>query len=506
MKKTEKLSIKVLDSHNGEYVESVGSRFQNAILTTVLFRAETDCHDTPVSKKTVYAFYNKLEQTEGHLFFLSLPLEGMSVVYIVPTPDVITPSISMEKGTLRISCGDYPVYRGTCSCGAEAALCRSWYRTLYKPQKLVSMSNTWGERGGREVVTEEFVRREIECAQRLGVDVVQVDDGWQKQAPNTYDKQGLRVFEGDFWDVQSAVFPHGIESITSYATNHGVETGLWFAPHSRNDFEYFDRDIAILRRAFEKWGFRYFKLDMLQLNSVSQCKRAEEFLNAILSLGTDVTVELDVTADRRLGYLASAPYGTLFVENRYSAWANYYPHATLRNLWRLAEFIPTSKLQFELLNPARFTEKYLDNDPLRPALYDVDYLFASVMVSNPLFWMEMQHLSERESERLTAIVSTWKKWRNELVLADVRPIGEEPSGCALTGFVAETEDAVHVILLREVTDRNTFNVAIDADLEAPTLIASNSEVDTCIDNNVLTATLSLPRAYAWLRFARKSKM
>lgn len=505
MIKTEKLSKQVFNNINGEYVEQVGKRFKNAILNTVLFRAETDLHDNPISKKTVYVYLNKLEQTEGHIFILSLPAEGGSVVYIVPTPDLITPTISMENGILSIKCGDYPVYRGTCRSGEEAALCRSWYRTLYTPQKLVAMSNTWGDRGGREVVTEQFVRREIECAKQLGVDAVQVDDGWQNQAPNTYDEQGFRVFEGDFWDVQSAAFPSGIESITPYAREHGVETGLWFAPHSRNDFERYDRDIAILRRAYREWGFRYFKLDMLQLNSISQCKRAEEFFDEILSFGTDVSVELDVTYDRRLGYLASAPYGTLFVENRYSAWANYYPHSTLRNLWRLAEFIPTSKLQFELLNPTRFTEKYATDDPLRPELYDIDYLFASVMVSNPLFWMEMQHLPSQETERLSAIVSIWKKWRNELVNADVRPIGEEPSGCALTGFAAETEDAFHVILLREVTERNTFSLVIDADLESPALLASNTDVDTHKEGNILTVTLSDSRAYAWLRLARKIK-
>lgn len=503
MIESKNLSIQAFDGVNGEYVERVGSRFQTAIVTAVVFRAETDYHDTPVSKKTVYVFRNKLEQVEGHLFFLSLPTEGLSVVYIVPTPDLITPSISMEKGTLRIVCGDYPVYRGTCRCGEEAKLCRRWYRTLYKPKKLVTMSNTWGDRGGRAVVTEAFLREEIDCAKQLGVDVVQVDDGWQKQAPNTYDEQGLRVFEGDFWDVQSEIFPHGIESITPYAAKHGVETGLWFAPHSRNDFEYFDRDLSVLRRAYEEWGFRYFKLDMLQLNRVSQCKRAEEFLDEILSFGDDTTVELDVTADQRLGYLASAPYGTLFVENRYSAWANYYPHATLRNLWRLSEFIPSSKLQFELLNPTRFAEKYAKDDLLRPDRYDIDYLFASVMVANPLLWMEMQHLSVREAERLAAIISTWKQWRGELVRADVCPIGEEPSGCSLTGFAAETEGALHVILLRESTDRSTLNLPIGLDLEAPTLLASNTEVDVRTENNLLTATLSAPRAYAWLRFARK---
>lgn len=501
---TARLDIQRQESCGGEYCEEVGTRFKNAVLNAVLFRAQTDRHDTPVSQKKTYVYRGKAEPTQGHIFIFSLPAEQMSVVYIVPTPDIITPTLSMDKGMLRIACGDYPVYRGRCAMGEEAFLCRSWYRSLYHPHKLVTMSNTWGDRGGRDVVTEDFVRGEIEWAERLGVDAVQVDDGWQRNAPNIYDEDGLHVFDDDFWAVRQEVFPHGIESITPYATAHGVETGLWFAPHSRGDFAHFDRDLAILRRAYTEWGFRYFKLDMLQLNTPAQCKRAEDFLDGILAFGDDVTVELDVTADQRLGYLASAPYGTLFVENRYSAWANYYPHATLRNLWRLAEFIPASKLQFELLNPTRFTEKYREDDLLRPELYDIDYLFASVMVSNPLFWMEMQHLPAREAERLTAIVGKWREWRDELVRADVRPIGEEPSGAALTGFIAETEDSLHLILLREVTDRASFTLAPDAELEAPALIAANTGVETHMEAGAFTARLADPRAYAWIRFPRKA--
>ena len=213
-------------------------------------------------------------------------------------------------------------------------------------------------------------------------------------------------------------------------------------------------------------------------------------------------MELDVTANQRLGYLMGAPHGKLFVENRYTAWGNYYPHATLRNLWRLSEYIPTSKLQMELVNPCRYTEKYRADDVLRPETYGTDYLFASVMVSNPLFWMEMQRLPEREAERLSSIVSVWKNYRDELVRADVRPLCEEPSGASLTGFAATTEDALHLILLREVTDRDTFTVEVGEGFGAPALIASNAETEVMLERGTLTVRLSDPRAYAWIRLTK----
>ena len=60
------------------------------------------------------------------------------------------------------------------------------------------------------------------------------------------------------------------------------------------------------------------------------------------------------------------------------------------------------------------------------------------------------------------------------------------------------------ILLREVTDRNTFCLTVDADFEAPVLLAFNADTDIRAENNGLTVTLSEPRAYAWLHLKRKA--
>ena len=126
-----------------------------------------------------------------------------------------------------------------------------------------------------------------------------------------------------------------MKPLAEYAREHGVELGLWFAPHSRGVFEHFDRDLSVLEKAYRDWSIRYFKLDMISLPTRPHCDKMIELLEKIKSFGEGVSTELDVTADRRLGYLASAPYGTIFVENRYTAWGNYYPYRTLRNIWML---------------------------------------------------------------------------------------------------------------------------------------------------------------------------
>ena len=338
----------------------------------------------------------------------------------------------------------------------------------------------------------------------MGLDVVQIDDGWQKGIPDVYDDEGNRVFDGDFWKVKYDRFPCGIESVSKYARNKGVELGLWFAPESRLNFKSFERDISVLRQAYKEWKIKYFKLDMVKLPNEESAGKMLDFLDEIFSFGEDVSIELDVTADVRLGYLMSAPYGTIFVENRYSAWSNYYPHRTLRNLWLLSRFIPASKFQFELLNPELCTDKYGSDDALRPELYDADYLFASVMYSNPLFWMETQFLSEESRARLKRIIGIWKKHRKAITSADVYPIGEEPSGASMTGFSADTGDEIYVSVFRECTERESFTFDVGHQLTGDCeLLLSNTAVEYSANGSLLTVDFSKMRSYAWFVLKKK---
>ena len=488
--------------YGAKFAEPIADRSAKATLLSVSFKTETDLHNTLVSESVEYGLGDMPIHGRGQIFLLTFAGSDDARVYIVPSPDHVLPTVTIKNGTVEIDAGGYPVICSSCRKDGFQRLCRDWYRSQYKPNSIVAMSNTWGDRGGRDVVSEKFVLDEIDVGAEIGVDVVQVDDGWQKGAPNTYDEEGRRVFEGDFWDLKPNAFPDGIDYLPKYASDRGIKMGLWFAPHSRKCFEHFERDVSVLSQACNQWGYRYFKLDMLQLQDEEQCKKAMELLATIASFENSAEVELDVTADKRLGYLAPAAYGTLFVENRYTAYGNYYPHTTLRNLWKLSSYIPSSKFQFELVNPDRCTEKYSESDALRPVLYDIDYLFATVMVSNPLFWMEMQRLSENCIERLKNIVSVWRGLRDELTSADVSPIGEEPSGASMTGFTASSDNGIHAILFREVTDRDTYTFSLDENFDKAELVCSNTDVAFKAEGNSVTVKFGKKRSYVWLMAKR----
>ena len=272
---------------------------------------------------------------------------------------------------------------------------------------------------------------------------------------------------------------------------------MWFAPDSRNDYAHIERDIAVLKNAYDNWGVRFFKLDMYYVTTDTEKQKMRDILEAIYSFGDDVSVQMDITRHSRLNYLAAKEYGTVFAENRYTYSANSFPHRILRNLWSVGRFIPTSRFQFEIVNPDLNTDKYEKNDPFAPCHYDMDYLFATVMMSNPLFWMELQFLSEKRRGQLKNIMSVWKDIRDDLIKCDVKPIGEKPSGRSLTGFYASGEKADYLIAFREVTDSDT--IVLPTDKTDFTLLATNADTDVKIKDGNIAVTFSKERAYAVIK-------
>ncbi len=279
-----------------------------------------------------------------------------------------------------------------------------------------------------------------------------------------------------------------------------MELGLWFSPDSSGEFKNHEKDAETILSLWRAYGIRTFKLDGINLPS----KRAEtNFLSLLTALvsGSEgkIRFNLDITAQNRLGYLYQKSFGTLFVENRYTDWGNYYPHNTLKNLWCLSRYFPTEKFQFELLNPERNKDKY-PNDPFAPYLYDIDYEFASVMLADPLVWMEMTHLSDENTEKLRKIVALWREHREKLRRATVFPIGDMPSGQAFTGFQAVCGKEGYLVLFRESTLPPPAAYSLPRPAGKLTWLASNGEVSARCDGSSLEMTAQKPRTYAFYQY------
>lgn len=475
------------------------------VARSVNLNAFTDENDTLTDETELHMFARKLfKPLTGEIFFLEDPESGNAYVIISENPDYQTATLNIRGGVVTVENGSCALVLGFCKIGECEALCRAYYRHARKPQQLVTMSNTWGDRNGFERVCRDFILKEIDAARDIGVDIVQIDDGWQVGStadPKRRDEKGRREFSGDFWDLDTERFPNAMREITDYAAKDGIKIGLWFAPDSHGTFELLDRDISVLRRAYDEWGFRFFKLDMYWVLNTAERDQFLKLLQAIYSFGDDVAVQLDVTRNARMNYLSGRQYGTVFVENRYTGSGNSFPHRILRNLWMIGHYLPTSKFQFEMINPELYKECYKDTDPFAPANYDMDYLFASVMLSNPLFWMEMQFLPQNRRRQLDAVMKVWKEHRAALSVGDVKPIGEKPSGRSMTGFsVSRDGKAEYLLLFREVTDRDSaiFEVSVDKTAKAEVLI-SNADAKVEVMDGAVRVQFSKERGYAFVK-------
>lgn len=306
------------------------------------------------------------------------------------------------------------------------------------------MSNTWGDRSRDSRMTEAFLLAEIDAAATLGLTHVQLDDGWQAGlSRNSANRSGQRWedWSAEDWRPHPARFPRGLEPLVARAKARGVRLGLWFNPSQVGDYAAWARDADILIGYWRDHGIASVKIDGVNVPSYAARRNLEAMFERIRrATGGQLVINMDVTAGRRPGYFDTTRYGNIFLENRYTDWANYYPHRSLRNLWMLAAYVPPQGLQLEFLNVARNPAQYAKGDPLAPVAVGQRASFAATWAAQPLAWMELTGLSSRAAEELRDAIGTYREIKDRLHRDAILPVGAEPSGAAWTGFQSVSSD------------------------------------------------------------------
>ncbi len=489
------------------------------------FADQTDCHDNLLTVVESRLAVNEPVRLRGVLFAVECPLtrRGLLLLKLAPLPErrPVPDEVDFEWDTAKFFLrGDrYPWavigYSGGRS-GATRAL-QAYQRELraFRPGRDgLALSNTWGDRNRDQALNESFMLNEISIAAELGIDVCQIDDGWQTGVTVNSCKAaeaGGGVWEGyhsnnpSFWQVHPERFPRGLDPLVRRGAGLGVGLGLWFSPDSSGDFENIDKDLETVCRFEREFGVDWIKIDGVK----SRTRKGEAnlrrfFETAMERTGGKLVFDLDVTAEIRPGYFGMPEFGTLFVENRYSDWHRWWPYATFRNLWQLSRAVLPVRLRFECLNPERNQEKYR-NDPLAPIHYPMDWIFFSIMAASPLIWCELASLSERSRAALRRIVPLWKKYRGELYCGVTLPVGPCPDGTTTSGFVTipPVGEAAHLLLLRDLDSEpeHEFELPFELSGRRCEVIAGDGACDvTGIDR--VSCSLPEERGYLWLRFTR----
>lgn len=279
------------------------------------------------------------------------------------------------------------------------------------------MANTWGSTAeksdAQKAAREENVLVEIASQADLGIDVQQVDDGWQG---NKYDN----------WRTVAERYPDGWTNVRMAAREKGITMGLWAAGQRI--------PLEDLKHNFDQGDFRYYKLDFVNLRNYQQI---EEFFDKIRAfvLYTDhkVRINYDVTENPpRVGYFFAREYGNIYLENRKPVrppHVVYQPCLVLRDAWQVAKYLNLNKFQVTVQNIDRVdrqaSDAYLHNHP---------YCVAITLMGSPIFFQETHYYTDEARDQIRPLLALYKKHREEMYRNYVFPFGEKPDNGSWVGF------------------------------------------------------------------------
>lgn len=508
-------------------IDSVGMNEEHVKVTEVEFYDFTDVRNNAVRKRERLAYfysYGETDAYDGQMFILDAYTKKNSLIMVKESPCAFS-RLADSKYDMKYAIHenahlsgfgadfsgktlftpDMFLYYSTIGVAENpddaAQEYKKYYRLEWKDgdKGTFIMSNTWGDRNGDSRVCHDFACKEADVGKKIGVDIVQLDDGWQsgltknsrfiKSQDEGVWGSGLYKACPDFWVPAPHKFPDGFKKTSDYIISKGAHFGLWFSPDFDNDYENVDKDIEVLTNLYKEYNVTFFKIDGVNVISKKMEINLVKLIETV-SANCDgkVTFDLDITGEqKRWGYLVNKQYGNLFLENRYSKATNYYPFTTLRQIWLLSEFLPSQKFQIEVLNRKLASELYNPEDILAPANYTQDYCFAIAMFACPLIWMEMTGLDKEDLSAISKIAKIHKKIKKDMANLVVTPIGEEPDGLNFSGFTALDKNGKgYALLFRDCTNKSTytFKKALSKGAELEYMYSNFDATAECVNGDI----------------------
>lgn len=359
-------------------------------------------------------------------------------------------------------------------------------------------ANTWGSGAGgdesRRAASEKSVLAELPICAELGIDVLQIDDGWQVPSGQTHWQPGERG-----WRPHPECYPNGWAPVRQRAAELGVRLGLWAAamPISLEE----------LQQAYAEGGFTHFKLDFADLRSRGQLDELIRKVRAFVQwTGHHVRVNWDLTENTpRFGYFFAREYGPVYLENRKPRRppsAVYRPHTVLRDLWQIAHYLNLHRFQCTIQDVARV-------DPGRSDahLHSQQYAVAAALMGLPLFFLETKLLTAEARRQVRELLAVYLQHRAAMFGGLVDPVGDCPDNASWTGFHCHEPgaDSGYLMLFRErLNEQPERSIALGVPprrrLRVTDLVsgvASPVEADT---NGAMALTIDEAPAFRFLHY------
>jgi len=325
------------------------------------------------------------------------------------------------------------------------------------------MANTWGSgdtgANSKYASREENILKEIDVAEEIGVEVVQIDDGWQGSGYKDWRPVKNAIYKNDVPGTkqllpngtQYEVFPEGWENVRREAVKSNIKLGLWnvsWIPFDDLAYNYLNGD------------FRYYKLDFANLESygsyqelISRVRRFTLFSGSKIRINWDVTENMP-----RMGYYFGREYGNIYLENRKPVQPEnvvYRPWLVLRDAWHVAKYANLNKFQITYQNIDMVNKQVSD-----AYLYEHRYCLAATLMGAPLFFQELHLLSKEAKTEIKSLIKVYKQNRAELFNGYVFAIGDEPTNSSWSGFqnVGPDKDGGYLTIFRELNNNEDIKI------------------------------------------------
>lgn len=298
---------------------------------------------------------------------------------------------------------------------------------------LFLLANTWGPANpyGAQFTEEEFLLREIPALADLGVEVLQIDDGWQRSGGGPEAANFLPRYAQGWTPLKQA------------ADRAGLRLGLWVAVRNAR--------VPDMVFNLDQLGFVTWKADFELLANRADYEQRTERLRQVMkhAWGRTQFALCPEYDDQRYGWYYAREYGSIFFQNVQEGLPPHLtmvPYHVLRQHWLMSRYFPANKLQVMLQNPER-TRADLSDAPE----HGHDYCFAMGLPFVPCFFQSAQYLSPRGRDELKPLIRVYKQHREQMFSAFTFPVGDLPDNSSWSGFqMAEPAgDRGYLLLFRE---------------------------------------------------------
>jgi hypothetical protein len=348
------------------------------------------------------------------------------------------------------------LYSGTRRDGSHALKVFDRYRFPVRPKLDVYLAaNTWGSRGAgeasRSAAEEDNILTEIESCADLGIDVLQIDDGWELDP-------GMTDVDHSDWRPAKARFPHGWKKVRTAAEKQGVILGIWHA---------WTAPVERIMENFDRGGFRYFKIDFVNIRFRHQLETLMDKARALFEhAGYAIRINWDLTeVTARVGYFYGREFGQIYPRNSQTPLPGrcrtdhvlYRPGIFLRDAWEYAHHLNLNQFQINVQNKDRFSRSGADR-------YSHSYCFAIAMMAVPNFMQETHFYSPSARDELRPLIALYKLHREPMHQGYVIPLGREPNDRSWSGFQSALPGARegYLTVFREIENPdNSFNLELE---------------------------------------------